>query len=281
MTCAPPDRPLRLAPTHRFYADQAGRWRLAGPHDAVERVDVPPAVGAGLHRVLHDAVPPARVAATLDDPAPLHAALHALLGRGIVVDAVRAPVGGTVTVLGHGSIPTHLAAVLDAAGARLHLLPGGPQDLPAAPGDVLVACTSQLPDRLWCALDRRCTDTGLAWHRCHHEPGVWAIGPFTVPGTPATVTYRDTRARRLAAARLPDELLAQWRHLDTRPAGTGPDPDPATAAVVAGLLAADVLAHLAGATPPADGQQVLVHTDLSVTRHRVLALPADRGREPR
>ncbi|MFC7107026.1 YcaO-like family protein [Nonomuraea rubra] len=132
--------------------------------------------------------------------------------------------------------------------------------------DMVVACADQLPDTEWQRIDRLCAD--LPWHRCHTEGLAIRVGPCTIPGR--TAAYADTRSRRLAAARLPDELLTLWEQLDRGAALTG-EPGDESIGLVAGLLADDVLAVLSGRPLPSEGHQVVVGA--SLTRRPVLPLP--------
>jgi len=139
--------------------------------------------------------------------------------------------------------------------------------------DAAVSCTGWLPDAHWQRIDRWCLAAGVAWHRCYSEGGRFHVGPLLVPER--TAGYADTRARRLAAARLPDELRGLWAYLDAGgPMPPVPWPDPGGVAVVAGMLVADVLAHLSGRPVPGGDQQLEVDpATLGVTRHAVLPLP--------
>jgi hypothetical protein len=108
---------------------------------------------------------------------------------------------------------------------------------------------------------------------CYAEGTRFFVGPLSVSGR--TASYTDTRNRRLAAARAPDELLGHWRYLDEGehlpPLAW---PSPSGAVVVAGLVVSDVLAYLRGEYPPSDGDQIEI--DLSrfeVRRHPVLPIP--------
>ncbi|WP_208325990.1 YcaO-like family protein [Amycolatopsis arida] len=153
--------------------------------------------------------------------------------------------------------------------------PGAPLDLSEGV-DVMISCAGWLPDRHWQDVDEHCATAGIAWHRCHLDGGRLRVGPMVVPGD--GVRYRDVRARRLAASPVPEELRELWAHLDT---GTNlpapPWPGPGQVAVAAGLLVADVLAHLAGNPVPGAGRELTVGPG-EVVRHPVLPLPVDTGR---
>lgn len=108
---------------------------------------------------------------------------------------------------------------------------------------------------------------------CYAEGLRWYVGPCSLPDR--TPTYAETRARRLAAAGLPDELRSYWEYLDRdQDLPPVPWPSPGGAAVIAGLLVADALAYLAGRGVPSEGYQLGVDPDgASICRHPVLSLP--------
>ncbi|WP_242910572.1 YcaO-like family protein [Actinomadura terrae] len=165
--------------------------------------------------------------------------------------------------------------------------------------DLVICCAVRLPDARWQKIDRWCAEAGVPWHRCHAEGGRFYIGPFTASdsrdgdrsgdGAPTT-TYLDSRTRRLAAARSPEQLMAQWADAAGSAGeeavngdGNGPRPwppgtpgSPDGEALVAGLLVTDALAHLAGRPVPSRGHQIAVDLappTASLTYHPVLPLP--------
>jgi hypothetical protein len=142
-----------------------------------------------------------------------------------------------------------------------------------AASQFVISCAGWLPDARWQEIDRWCQREKVPWHMCYAEGRKFYIGPCALPG--ATASYADTRARRLAACGLADELLAFWSYLD---AGTDlppvPWPGAGGIAIIAGLLATDVLAHLAGQTLPSEGFQVAFDpATASIQYHPVLLLP--------
>jgi len=196
----------------------------------------------------------------------------ALRGRGLVVESAEVRTGPRrplrVRVAGSNPIAD---LVVDLLGADVEVSSG---DLDTAGVDVLVACAGWLPDAAWQALDRRCADAGVAWHMCYTDGARWFLGPMAVPGR--TAGYRDTRARRLAACGVAAEVLAHWAFLDSD-VDVPPVrwPPTAPAAVLAGLLATDVLAYRSSGVPATDGFQLAVDPATGVvTRHPVLPLPA-------
>lgn len=238
-----------IAPGHQVFRGLDGGWRYATPDEEFVRVDGPDEVLAML------ADPP-------HDPGPRFAQLvGALTDRGVLVadvaDVAAAPPVARVRVEGNGPIADRVRELIGAA-------------VDAEP-EVVVSVAGWVPDEEWRARDIELREQGVAWHRVHAEGTGLVLGPFSVPG--ATASYRDTRGRRLAAAPVPDELLGLWAHL-AGPTAAPPPPVPApTAAVAAGLVAADVLAHVRGAPIPSAGYQLVLAEDLTITRHPVLPLP--------
>ena len=275
---------VRLVSSHHLYRGPDSQWRLAGPNDTAERLGVSAELGAELERLLTGQISYPVAAQHAGDPERLDAAVRGFAARGLIVEGATRDVASTATrlrmvgVLGAGPIADQLVRVLRIAGHDVQrstqVDDAGLSD--AVSEDVIVACAAELPDTSWQHLDDRCRLAGAAWHRCHHETGTWVVGPFTVPGR--TASYRDTRARRLAAARLPAELAALWRHLDhsaTTLSGCS-EINPGMAAVVAGFLATDVLAFLEERPVPSAGYQLVVDpSTLAVERHPVLPLPTE------
>ncbi|HEX2301459.1 MAG TPA: hypothetical protein VHH34_23655, partial [Pseudonocardiaceae bacterium] len=264
----------RLVESHHLYLGADGGWRLAGPDDTFERLRVSPAVGAALERLLCDQVSYPDAVAEAGDRDAVDRALNAFAERGLLVAA---PARGAaivrpkpVMVLGAGRIAAQVAALLVTAGqpVRRRTAPGT-VDLDGA--SAVIACAGRLTDAEWQELDAACRREGLAWHRCYREGGRHVVGPFSVPQRAAG--YRGTRARRLAAARHPAELAASWKHLDSRHVPS-PEPGPAISAIVAGILATDLIAFLEEQRIPTAGHQLVIHPDtLVVDRHPVLPLP--------
>ncbi|QOC93438.1 hypothetical protein [Micromonospora craniellae] len=261
--------PVRLNPNVTVFSGPTDRLIVHFGGDEFVVLELPEHQVAALSGLLVGERTGTDAAAAFDD-GELDAILAEMAAEGVIA----APVGpvppqalGRVRVLGDNAVATAVREHLAAAGARL--LAGA--ELTGT--DVLVDCAGWLPDARWRALDRRCTEAAIAWHRCYGDATSFVVGPFTVPGVSAT--YRDTRARLLAATDVPDLPTALWAYLDTRGPDT-PFPWPATPAIatVAALLAADVTAYLAGAQPPHLGIQSVF--DLARHRwnhHQVLPLP--------
>lgn len=199
--------------------------------------------------------------------------LAALEQRGLLEEEEEVPDLGVrgVAVRGEGRVADAVAGLLREAGVgEVRREPDG---APLADADVLVSCAGWLPDARWRSLDAGCAERRIPWHGCHAEGARWYLGPLVLPGR--TASYEDARARRLAASRYPEELLAYWRYLD---AGVGvppvPWPGPGTVAALAGALASDVLAVLRGEAPAGAGFQVGFEPETwTWTRHPVLPVP--------
>lgn len=163
-----------------------------------------------------------------------------------------------VQVCGTGPIANVLAQIL-----------GGEDDLAieaveddAAPEsidhiDLVIDCAGWLPDTRWQARDEACREHAIAWHGCYAEGSRFYLGPFFLPDDASTVSYRDARARRMAAAPYPEGLEGYWRYLDAGPSVVDVAwPDAGRVAQLAGALAADVIAWARGETPPSHGHQL-------------------------
>lgn len=258
---------IRLAPGHHLYRGADGAWRCAVPGDRFLRLRGPDTVLRHAQQVLYG------VAVSNGPPESLVAPfVDGLAERGLLDTAPAATDlrSRVVGIEGDGPIASMVADLLGPVTtvARTSLDPETLAGLDAA-----VSCTGWLPDAHWQRIDRWCLAAGVAWHRCYSEGGRFHVGPLLVPER--TAGYADTRARRLAAARLPDELRGLWAYLDAGgPMPPVPWPDPGGVAVVAGMLVADVLAHLSGRPVPGGDQQLEVDpAALGVTRHAVLPLP--------
>ncbi|WP_084955681.1 hypothetical protein [Thermoactinospora rubra] len=137
-----------------------------------------------------------------------------------------------VAVAGDGLIAQSLAGLVDRT--PLSLVPSIEE------ADVVSwACDGLPPQREWAALD---AEVGrIAWQRCSVEGATAVIEPIAV--APGDVTHEHVRLRRLAASDSPGHLAAYWA---TTPLHAAPAVTPVTAAFVASLLAADLLAWAHG-----------------------------------
>lgn len=274
----PPDwrttsEPVSLAPGHHVLVTDAG-WALACPDGSYVALRRGGAQRASLVSVLHGHLAPARALATSADSSTLSEVLDLFWRQGLLVttpgDAPRA----VVAVLGDDRVARSVGVLLAAEGLEVHTRAApeaAPPEglLPAV--DVVVACGGWLPDAAWLAWDRACAGVA-ALHLCHLETSGWFLGPFAARED--RPRYRDLRARRLAAAPFPDLLRASWSALRASSAPVPPRLDAAGTAVVAGLLAGDVIAFAAGRPVPGRGHQVHVDPGAGqVRRHPVLTVP--------
>lgn len=214
-----------------------------------------------------------------------------LRSRGLLEDAtadgVRAVRDRVVGIEGDGPVADLTASLL--AGS-VRVVRGRLSAEVFATVDMAVSCAGWLPDRRWQQIDRWSLEYRVPWHRVHAEGDRFVVGPCSWPGR--TASYADTRARRLAAAGLPDELAAYWSYLDSgvdsgvdsasravrEPPAAAAFPSPGCAGVLAGLLVDDIVTALTGRPMPFEGTQLTVdRADLTIRRHPVLPLPAAWG----
>ncbi|WP_274035303.1 hypothetical protein [Streptomyces sp. MMBL 11-1] len=159
----------------------------------------------------------------------------------------RAPLEGrTVHVLGDPVLTVPVARCAGAEGAEVHrITPDGVAELARAIPDrgaegrvaVVWCLDSPVPEGLWDAADRL-PGRGIAWLRCHREGAHSWTEPLAA--APGDVTSRHIRLRRLAATPAHRELAAYWA--GHRTPDTGPHPTEASAALIAALLTADLIA---------------------------------------
>lgn len=262
-----------ISPGHHVYRGPDGSWRYASPGDAFVRISGSGALLQRVRDVAYGRPDPADRSAGSDGE--LDGILAALTDRGVLARPADPDGGGlvrrTIHVEGTNRVAETVAGLLGAGVTR------GPVDEGVVAGaDVVVSCADWLPDTRWQQLDSWCAAHRTAWHGCYAEGTSLVLGPLSVPGR--TASYRDTRGRRLAASGTPEELLALWAHLESD------DPHPvapwsaAGAAVVAGFLAADVLALLGGQSIPSEGHQLVLDPGTAtLRRHPVLPLPVLDG----
>ncbi len=275
-----------FAPGHHLYRSVDGSWRYSAPGDLFVRiggddrllglvqqleagipgVTIPAADRVGVERII--AALTERGVLEAHIPGPVADPDHTAPIRSVPIRSVPIPSGRKVHVEGDGPLVGRLLELLDEAACTV-----GPADEDAvARSDVVVSCAQWLPDSRWCQLDSWCTAHRTPWHGCHGEGDTFVLGPLSIPGR--TASYRDTRGRRLAAAAIPDELIAHWAYLDSDTVKPVVRCTPAAVSVLAGLLAADLLALAAGTAIPSQGYQLVVDlATFSITRHPVLPLP--------
>lgn len=247
-----------------MYRGSDDTWRYAAPGDVFVRISG----DDRLLSLLWESEVTGRILDETDqrDVQPLRAALTE---RGVLTDdSTTSPRESTVHIEGEGALCDHLVEIFGADRCTVGVLD---EDTVAA-ADIVVACGQWLPDQRWQQLDKWCTDHKTPWHRCYAEGTTIVVGPLFIPDR--TASYRDTRGRLLAAAPLPDELADFWEYLHSEPRLPPVMLTPATLSVVAGLLAADLVALASGTPVPSEGYQLVADmSSASVTKHRVLPLP--------
>ncbi|MCL7377627.1 hypothetical protein [Streptomyces sp. 35G-GA-8] len=220
---------------------------------------------------------------TNDELAPL---VEAFEEAGYAVPATADPRPGplrghTVLLLGDTSLTAPLARFAAAEGADLRtaepaqvseLVEGHAPDVPTA---VVWCLDSPVPEGLWDEADRL-PAVRVGWLRCHREGAHTWIEP--IASAPGDITSAHIRLRRLAATPAHRELAAYWA--GHRTPDTGPRPTEASAALIASLLTADLVAWAAGeryrsaALPVRRRLRRVDLRDLTVTDHPVLPVPA-------
>ncbi|MFH9112604.1 hypothetical protein [Streptomyces globisporus] len=208
----------------------------------------------------------------------------------------RAPLAArTVHVLGDPVLTGPVARCAGAEGAEVRrITPDQVAELARAVPDrgrpegcvaVVWCLDSPVPEGLWDTADRL-PDRRIAWLRSHREGSHSWIEPLAA--APGDVTSRHVRLRRLAATPAHRELAAYWA--GHRTPDTGPHPTEASAALIAALLTADLIAwaeaeaeaeaEAAGGVgrqpaglPPRRRLRRIDLRDLTFTEHPVLPVP--------
>ncbi|MDQ3763237.1 MAG: hypothetical protein M3460_16840 [Actinomycetota bacterium] len=263
----------RLRAGYHLYPAGDGTWRCRTADGALAKVHAPGAVLTAAQSLLYELPTPGHepgVTQLLDlfsrqdwlEPAKVPGAASRTRSSARVAVTGTHPVAAALVELLTG------VATVEYLGEKEHLAfsrSGGEPDL-------LVSCVGWLPDTRWRALDRTLRRHPIPWHHSHFEGDRIFLGPFWLPQR--TASYRDLRARRLAACGAPDELKDWWRSLETPPAPPLPTLSRPGARLTAALLAADVLAWLDGRSPPSENHEVEVDvTNGRWWRHPVLLLP--------
>lgn len=254
------------------------------------RIDTGDADGEGLvHRLTAEGETPDEAACS----AELDRLVAAFEAGGHASSAPRrAPLAGrTVHVLGDPALTGPLARYAKAEGAEVHLAtaervarlaqdpaaPDAGRGVPDADRVAVVWCLdSPVPEGLWGGADRL-PDRRTAWLRCHREGVHTWIEPLAA--APGDVSSAHVRRRRLAATAAHRELAAYWA--GHRTPDTGPHPTEASAALIAALLTADLIAWATGNGGPNPGTALPARRrlrridlrDLTVTEHPVLPVP--------
>jgi bacteriocin biosynthesis cyclodehydratase domain-containing protein len=151
-------------------------------------------------------------------------------------------------------------------------------DLRAAIGDadLVVSCLDPGQANLIFKLNRVCLAERRRWITCSLGGAEIVVGPSIHPGRSAC--YLCYRMRAVAAAGDPEDAFAHERYLDRRGRDDSARRESLvfSAGLAASLLGTEVLKELTGlAEPSLVGRILSVKlTDLSLTRHTVLRMPA-------
>lgn len=256
-----------------IYCGGDGIWRIYRPGDRFIRIQGSREGLTRLQPVLHGKLPLASVVTDDRESAEADRVLEALERQGLLAEPPIEPAipgGASVHVAGDNSIGTLVAALL----RPIVSVTTGPVDAAVVgSSDFVIACAEWLPDARWRRIDQWCLEHSTPWHMCYAEGTRFYLGPCSIPGR--TASYADTRARRLAAASSPDELLVHWEYLDQDSClPSVPSPGPGAVALIAGLLVADALHVLAGEPAPTEAHQLEVDPFQStIERHPVLPIP--------
>lgn len=277
---SPPGTRYRLAPGYHLIPAEGG-WLLCRPDGCFARLRIPTELGEEAARAL--AGEPQAPELNGDQ---LEGLLSSLVAEGAaeVVAGVSStesdPAVRRVALEGRGETACLLAEILKSAGLAVELgseISDGSarqEETRQAP-DVWVSCADWLPDERFQAVDDWCVENKVAWHGFYAEGDRFHLGPFWLPDDPRTVRYADARARRLSAEVHPEGLLAYWRYVAANRRVNPAQPvNPAEAALIAGALAADILAWSKGETPPSHGHQLAYNRPTGCwRRHPVLPVP--------
>ncbi|WP_112489579.1 hypothetical protein [Streptomyces bacillaris] len=194
-----------------------------------------------------------------------------------VTEPRRPPLTGrTVHLLGDPVLTEPLSRFAAAEGAEVHpATADGLTGLAGRRDTAVVWCLdSPVTEGLWADADRL-PARHTAWLRCHREGAHAWIEPLAC--APGDVTSAHVRLRRLAATAAHRELAAYWT--GHRTPDTGPHPTEASAALIAALLTADLIAWAGdgsgrGTALPARRRLRRIDLrDLTVTEHPVLPVP--------
>ncbi|MGV8875004.1 MAG: hypothetical protein ACOH2Q_20920 [Rhodococcus sp. (in: high G+C Gram-positive bacteria)] len=267
-----------IAAGHHLYPAVDGTWLCSRPGDRFVRLSGPPHVVKILQESAHTGRP--LDVDSLGGDAVLARQLIALLDeRGMLEQEQAAPAPvATPSVLVDGDTPIAeaVAALIEDCG---DVTVGTADEGSVSAADVVVSCATWLPDARWRQLQNWCTAHRTAWHRCHTEGERFFIGPLWSPATD-TADYHDVRGRRLAASGVADRLLDHWRYLDDLHSILPPVrwPHASGIAIVAGVIAAEVRAHLeADGTAIGSVQLEVDPASAQIVHHPVLPIPFRRA----
>ncbi|MCR8940688.1 hypothetical protein NW249_00975 [Streptomyces sp. OUCMDZ-4982] len=262
----PGDRPVLRTADGEFLRIDTGR---VGTGELVDRLTA----GVGPHA---DPAAPASVSASASTELDRLVAAFEQAGHA-ATEPRRAPLTGrTVHLLGDPALTKPLSRFAAAEGAEVHRATAdGLAGLAGRRDTAVVWCLdSPVPEGLWAEVDRL-PARHTAWLRCHREGAHAWIEPLAC--APGDVTSAHVGLRRLAATAAHRELAAYWA--GHRTPDTGPHPTEASAALIAALLTADLIAwagdgHHRGTGLPARRRLRRVDLrDLTVTEHPVLPVP--------
>ena len=265
----PAGRPVqsnaRLTDGYLLYPGKDGYWRLHGPGDTILRIQAEPDLVAQVNDILCGR---ASGLPASNEGSSLREILEQFVAQGVVKrQADSPPLRPTVLVLGASILAERVAMLLKDSSAEVVR-----DDASGCSVSAAVACADRLPDSHWLGLDARFMQSGIPWHMCYYEAGRFFAGPLSIPGK--TPSYAECRARRLAAASYPDELLALWAYLNANPELPPPEHPPGVLSLVAGIMVTDVMRVLSGKEAVAAGFQLEIDPEsLQVIRHPVLRLP--------
>lgn len=274
---------FRFSPGHHVFETADEGWLLYEPSGAFVRLRAPADALRALTAFVQDD------AAAGEPDAAVSDLLTRFEARGVIERGVPrsravepAPDAGTARrarITGSGPIAAALDRLLETEdGLRADTTAIGGvaiDEMGLDDVDLVIDCAGWLPDTRWRARDEGCRERSIAWHGCYAEGGRFYLGPFFAPDDPSTASYRDVRARRLAAAPYPEGLEGYWRHVEEGQVVTAVDwPNAGGVARIAGALAADVIAWSRGETPPSHGHQLAFDPSTGRwTWHPVLPVP--------
>ncbi|WP_444971810.1 hypothetical protein [Streptomyces sp. SAI-25] len=262
----PGDRPVLRTADGEFFRIDTGR---VGAGELVDRLTA----GEGPHA---GPSAPASVSASASTELDRLVAAFEEAGHAATEPRPAPLTGRTVHLLGDPALTEPLSRFAAAEGAEVHRATAdGLAGLGGRRDTAVVWCLdSPVPEGLWAEADRL-PARHTAWLRCHREGAHAWIEPLAC--APGDVTSAHVRLRRLAATAAHRELAAYWT--GHRTPDTGPHPTEASAALIAALLTADLIAwtgdgHHRGTGPSARRRLRRVDLrDLTVTEHPVLPVP--------
>ena len=256
---------LRLADGYLLYPGRDGYWRLHGPGDTILRIQADPDLVARVNDILSGK---ASGLLASNESSSLQEILEQFVAQGVVKRRMDSPpLRSTVLVLGASILAERVARLLKDSSAEV--VREGPSGCAVS---AAVACADWLPDSHWLELDARFMQSGIPWHMCYYEAGRFFAGPLAIPGK--TPSYAECRARRLAAASHPEELLDIWAYLNTNPELPPPEHPSSVLSLIAGIMVTDVMRVLSGKEAVAASFQLEIDPEsLQIIRHPVLRLP--------